>query len=83
MNKRPNDVALERLRYMDDYGIITLKLQSFFYFCPVTVTVPIPFVGKHSSPLSIVPQRDIPLLQRYFNVTPTKLYELLNEKYFS
>ena len=52
-------------------------------------------VPQRDIPLPTVPQRDIPLLtvthrypplltvtHRYFNVTPTKLYGLLNEKIF-
>ena len=50
---------------------MTIKIQSFFHFCPVTVTVALPFGGQRSSSflnvphrsstLPIVPQRDIPL----------------------
>ncbi len=70
-----------------------ITLQSFFHFCPVTVTVALPFGGQrsssflnvpHRSPiLPIVPQRDIPLhtvTQHYselHTVTLTLLQRLL------
>ncbi len=59
----------------NNFNFLEEIIQSFFYFCPVTVTVPLPpryhpvtvwrssfpNVPQRSSSLPIVPQRDIPL----------------------